>query len=234
MIEIPSNCPCCDSKLERVKDQLFCRSADCGEVATKKIVNFCKKMKVKGLAEQSIKKLGFTKVVQIYQVSENELTDILGKNGSKIYLEIQKSKSTTLADLIGSLSIPLVGRTTAKKIEGTSLTSFSYNKLPDKAKSNLIKWIDSDEWEDLTKITFNFLTPSCPDVEATKGLLVITGKFAGFTQATLKQHAEALGYAVASSVTRKTTLLLADKVGSSKYTKADALGIKIINTIEEL
>ena len=89
MIHIPTRCPSCDSELERVKDQLFCRNPLCGDTARKRVSNYCKKRKIKGLAEKSIEKMQFSSVTDIYTVTEEELTKVLGKNGSKIYTEIE-------------------------------------------------------------------------------------------------------------------------------------------------
>ena len=234
MIEIPSECPVCDSKLERIKDQLFCRNSDCGATAQKKILNYAKKRKILGLAEKSIEKLGLTKIVQIYELKEEELKSALGANGTKIYKEIQKSLTATLDELIGSLSIPLVGRTTAKKLKGTTIEDIDFKGLPDKARANFASWCCSTEFEELAEIPFIITQQAVQPIGTSNKVLVITGKFDGYTQATLKAYAEGLGYAVASSVTKKTTLLLADKPGSTKFKKATSIGINIISAVEEL
>ena len=140
MINIPSVCPSCSSTLERVKQQLFCRNASCGDRIAHQIESYCKKRKIKGLAGKSIEKLNLSGIPDIYHLTEEEYEDTLGKNGLKIYKEVRDSLTTTVADLVGSLSIPLVGRTTAKKITG-SFKWMDYSALPNKATENLRDFI---------------------------------------------------------------------------------------------
>lgn len=232
MINIPTECPCCDSRLKRIKDQLFCRNTECTTTNIKRIVNYCKKRKIKGLAEKSIEKLNLSSIVAIYSLDRETLIKALGKNGGKIYDEIQNSLNVTVSDLLGSLSIPLIGRTTAEKVEGGCLQELDYSGLPCKAKSNIEKWSTSPEAEALLKIPFKLIVPS---VDQTNGTVCITGSFKGYNRSSLKELAEMKGYKVTTGVTSKTTLLLADKPStSSKYKKAEELGINIIFNIEEL
>ena len=55
-IEIPVNCPVCDSKLELVQDQLFCRNSSCDAQVQGKLEHFAKTMKIKGLGPRTIDK----------------------------------------------------------------------------------------------------------------------------------------------------------------------------------
>lgn len=234
MIDIPQSCPCCASKLVRVKDQLFCRNAECGETATKRVVNYAKKRKIKGLAEKSIIKVNIKSVAEIYTIGQGLLEAALGKNGTKIHLEIEKSLKTTLSDLIGSLSIPLVGRTTAKKIVGNSLDDLDYSALPPKAKENFVRWRTSTEYIELLNLPFEFIEVIQP-VDTIKGSICITGSFKGYNRTSIKELAESKGWKVTTTVTKNTNLLLADKPSeTSKYKKAVELGINIIFKIEEI
>lgn len=235
MIKIPINCPCCGSTLERVTDQLFCRNQGCGATAQKRVLNYCAKRKIKGLAEKSIEKLNLTSVAAIYGLTEKELEDTLGKNGIKVFAEIQKSLTTTIPDLVGSLSIPLVGRTTAKKIKGSSLDDLDYGGLPPKAKENFTKWTRSTEYAQLLNLPFNIAEVIVNSVGIEKGNICITGSFKGYNRSSLKELAESKGWNVTTTVTKNTNTLLADKPSeTSKYKKAVELGINIIYTTEEL
>jgi len=233
-IEIPTECPCCKTKLSRITDQLFCTNISCPARATQKIANYCKKRKIKGLAEKSISKLNIDSIPDIYSLSEEELIYVLGKNGGKIYKQIQESLETTIVELLSSLSIPLIGLSTAKKITGNSLSNLNIAKLPPKARENLNKWLDGTEYLELQSVPFKFREMQEAVEVQDKGVMVITGSFEGHTRTTLKEIAESKGYRVASAVSKNTTVLLADKPSNtSKYNKAVELGIKIINNITE-
>ena len=53
----PTNCPSCDSELEFVNDQLFCKNDSCPSQWDKKVVNFASSLKIKGLGPAAVSKL---------------------------------------------------------------------------------------------------------------------------------------------------------------------------------
>ena len=228
MIEIPTHCPCCDSELERVNMQLFCRNTECGDRVIHQIESYCKKRKIKGLATKSIEKLELTGIADIYSLEEDYLVETLGKNGSKIYAEIQHSLNTSLANLLGSLSIPLIGQTTASKITGISIRDLDYSKLPEKASANFEKFLSTNLYKELCEIPF-----SLEIVESVKsGIKVcLSGRFSK-PKALIKAELEQQGYMVTENLTKDVEILfVADKsITSTKTKKATQLNI----IIEEL
>ena len=56
-IIIPTHCPACNSELDTVKDQLFCRNPNCPAQSSKKVEHFAKTLKIKGLGAVTIEKL---------------------------------------------------------------------------------------------------------------------------------------------------------------------------------
>ena len=56
-IIIPTHCPACNSVLDIVNDQLFCRNPDCPAKSSKRIEHFAKTLKIKGLGKATIEKL---------------------------------------------------------------------------------------------------------------------------------------------------------------------------------
>ena len=77
-----------------------------------------------------------------------------------------------------------------------------------------------------------------PTVEQTlQGLtVVVTGAVPGYTRDTAQEAIEARGGKAAGSVSRKTSVLVAGESSGSKYTKAESLGVPILDAdrFEEL
>jgi len=114
----PTNCPACNSVLEFVNDQLFCKNNECPAQSFKKIEHFAKTLKIKGLGPASIAKLGLEDYHDIYSLSQEEISLLLDseKLGTKLHAEIQKSKSVDLITLLPAFSIPLIGTSASNKL----------------------------------------------------------------------------------------------------------------------
>ena len=84
----------------------------------KKIEHFAKTLKIKGLGPATISKLGLEDFHDIYSLSEEEISSLLDseKMGTKLHLEIQKSKSTDLITLLPAFSISLIGTSASNKL----------------------------------------------------------------------------------------------------------------------
>lgn len=241
MIQIPTTCPTCNSNLEMVNEQLFCRNKECSAQTLKKIQHYCKVMKIKGMGEKTLEKLDFEKVHDLYDFSVHYYVDALGDTmGNKLFKEVQQSKTIPLNVGLAAFSIPLIGETASKKlgtvcktIDDISKESCKQAGLGEKATANLLEWIDSQEYVGLPiNLTFEEQTAS----ETSKNISVcITGKLLNFkNRSDAAKYLESLGFTITDSVT-KTTNILIDEEGkaSSKREKAEKLNIPII-TIEEL
>ncbi len=223
-----------------VNDQLFCNNKQCPAQTLKKVQHFAKTLKIKGLGEKTIEKLGMESVLDIYGFSKYYYIDVLGeKVGTKIFQEVEDSKNSSLAEVLEAFSIPLVGGTVAKKVasvvEHISEISEQTCKLAglgQKATANLLLWLATD----LDYVHLPFTYESKKDTVVPTGKTVcITGKLVNYkSRETAKSYLESLGYVVVDSVTSKTNILI-DEEGksSSKREKAEKLNIPIL-TIQEL
>jgi NAD-dependent DNA ligase len=244
-IEAPENCPECQSVLELVKDQLFCRNNACTAKVNKQIEHYGKIMKIRGLGPKTVEKLDLESISDLYALTEKDLSPYLGeKMASKLYKEINGSKSTDLATFISAFSISLIGNTAgtklAKVVSSMDEINFKACKkagLGDIASANLLDWIATD-WEDeyqflpvkIVKTTIQRASPSL-------GISVaLTGKLEGYTRTKLKAELEALGFDIKSAVSSKTNFVLAgaNKNPSSTEVKAEKLGIPIAYSVDEL
>ena len=233
-IEIPTTCPSCNSTLDRVNDQIFCRNTECAGVNSKKVLGFIKVMKIKGLGEKTVEKLDITDIHDIYTLDRDTCVDIIGeKLTDKILAEIDKSKISTVSMFLSSFSISLIGATAANKIKTRNIQDLSYDLLRkyglgEKAAMNLSEWVIN------TYPYYEDLPISFKEVEEVQKLddkysVCITGKIPGYTKATISAELADLGVKVVNSVTKTTTHLICDETkGSAKEKKADSLNIPIV------
>jgi DNA ligase (NAD+) len=242
-IEIPTTCPSCDSVLEKVNSQLFCRNTECPAQSTKKVEAFVKKMRIKGLGPARISTLDFVKPLEIYETNLETYINILGeKVGQKIYDEVDNSTLTTFATFISALSIPLIGDTASKKIAAEGFASVLdildkeyVDNIGPKAQENLFNYIQYNQ-EELVKLenwfTFGLVAPK---VVQDQGNVCITGKLNDFSNRTkAKEFLEDHGYTVTTTISGKTDYLVCeDSSNSSKSKKAESLGVPIV-TIADL
>lgn len=241
-IEIPTNCPSCDSVLEKVNSQLFCRNKDCPAQSTKKVEAFVKKMRIKGLGPASISKLGFVHPIEIYESPLDTYVEVLGeKIGQKVFDEVENSRTTTFATFLSALSIPLIGDTASKKIASNGGDNINnlYNEkylgylgLGPTAIRNLFNHL-RDNLDDLEQLESYFTFKQPKKVEH-KGNVCITGKLKDFSNRTkAKEYLEEHGYTVTTTVSGKTNYLVCeDGSTSSKSKKAESSGIPIVTIVD--
>ena len=243
-INEPTSCPTCDSMLELVKDQLFCRNNECEAKSSKLIEHFAKTLKIKGLGPKTIEKLPLNSISDIYSISKEEISSGIGeKLGEKLFQQIEKSKSVDARTLLPAFSISLIGNTASKRlfskisnIKDITPTSVVSAGLGPKSCANLLNWYHSEFKDNLEYLPFSFRADVQEQTAESIGKSVcITGKLNDFKNRTLaKEYLEPLGFTVTSSVTKKTDYLV-DEEGrkSSKSTVAENYGIPIL-TIKEI
>lgn len=231
-VEIPTNCPSCNSTLERVNDQLFCRNPSCGAVSAKKIIHFAKTMKIKGLGVRTLEKLEIGDINDLYNLDKDFVSSKIGeKTADKVLAEIEKSKKVPVSQFLASFSIPLIGQTASKKILTNKIEDITYESargygLGDKAATNLINWIE-EEYHNYYELPIELTIPE-PEQDS-KYTVCITGTIPGYTRATINNALSDLNVRVSSTVTAKTTHLICNKrKGSSKEVKAEEMGIPIM------
>ena len=244
-ITIPTHCPCCDYPLELVRDQLFCRNQACSAQLDQKVEHFCKTLGIKGMGPKAIEKLQLADITEIYYMDVDQVTEALGSErvASKLLAEIDKSRSADLQQVLPAFSIPLFGNTAAAKLCSViqSIDDITFEKckeagLGDKVSQNLISWLETDFQEIREFMPFSWKVSrqvQTPSADAKS--VCITGKLQSFkTKAEAYAALTAAGFRPVESVTKTTSYLVdEDNKGSSKRTKADQLGIEIIQNLNQ-
>ena len=247
-IEIPTNCPSCGSVLELVNEQLFCRNDYCEAKNDKKLENFVSKLKIKGLGPATMKRLKVEDIVELYELERHEIIMRLDseKIGSKVYEELEKSKSVDLQTLIPAFSIPLIGRSVSEKICRTVSNIRDINELTcseagigPKATENLLAWLGKEFYPNhyLDLLPFDFTSSySAVEVKEVKGTVCISGKLKTYaSKAHAQQVLENYGFIVKSSLTKDCTHLINESgIESAKTKTARDRGVEIITNMKLL
>lgn len=242
-IKIPTECPCCNFKLELVKDQLFCRNKACEAQTLKRVEHFCKTLGIKGMGAKTIEKLELNDITEIFYLDKEEVAVQLNseKIAEKLIEEIDKSRNAPLNLVLASFSIPLMGSTASDKlckvissIEDINLDSCKKAGLGDKVTYNLLNWLETEFAEIKKFLPFSFRNETSVIDNTNKHSVCITGKLSSF-----KTKAEAYkiliehGFIISESVNKSVSYLVDEEDNnSSKRKKADQLGIKIITNLE--
>lgn len=232
-IEIPSTCPECAGNVELINDQLYCINPNCSAKNIKSLLNFIKTMKIMGLGEKTVEKLKIYSIFDIYSLEKESIISIMGeKIGNKLYLEITKSKHTTIQKFVSALGIPLIGKTAAEKIQSKVSSVDEITKdtckqagLGPKATENIIQWKD-ENWTEYSSLPFIFENTE----PVSSGLLVcISGKVPGYTKAKIKEMLLDYNVSVKDSVTKDIDYLVTNESGTTKVKKAEQYNINIIS-----
>jgi DNA ligase (NAD+) len=121
-IKVPDVCPVCGAKTEikGVKsDFLFCTAGENCPGATKKYLeHFVKALEIEELGPKTIDELYDSGLIKspmdFYRLTKEALVAVKGRNGEKIYENLQASRTTTFEKFLYSLSIDGLGRTNSK------------------------------------------------------------------------------------------------------------------------
>ncbi|MCI5911306.1 MAG: NAD-dependent DNA ligase LigA [Oscillospiraceae bacterium] len=258
VFKIPDRCPICNSKVsfEENGKAAYCTNTFCPSQIEQSIIHFVSKnaMDITGLGNQIVKKLlgnGLIKSsADIYDLSKEqilELENFKEKSADNLIRAIEKSKSKNLNNLIFALGIRNVGFQTAgllaKKFK--TLDNFiladeesivSIDGIGDVIAKNICNtkkdnhFLDNIEKLKNAGVNTVFIESSASgDGKLNGKTVVITGTFSIGSREKISEMITAAGGKVSSSVSKKTDYLFAGEKAGSKLSKAESLGIKIIN-----
>lgn len=242
-INVPTHCPECNSLLERIQDQIFCRNESCPAQLYKRVEHFTKTLGIKGFGPKTVEKLALDSIAEIYYLEFDDVAVALGSErmAEKLLSEIELSRKSSLDKVIAAFSIPLIGQTLSGRlcqvvehIDDITPETCKQAGLGDKATANLIAWLQTEFQEVREFLPFDFRASGKTAVSADNGKSIcITGKLTSFkTKAEATTALQNAGYKVVDSVTKNTDMLVdeGDK-GSEKRKKAESLGIPIITNL---
>ena len=256
-VEKPTVCPACGSALVENGAHLFCPNRLCTPRIVAMLDHYASKnaMNIDGFSESTaqvlVERKNMVKFSDLYRLTADDLAELDGFKDKKItnlLTAIEKSKTPTMDAFIYAIGIGGVGRVAAKdlaarfktmdNLKGATLDDLlSLENVGDiTAKAILDYFQDEDNLAELTALTEVGVTPVWSD-EKKEGIfsgqsVVLTGTLSSFKRSEAQKLIEERGGVCQSSVTAKTTLVLAGEEAGSKLAKAQKLGIKIIDEAE--
>ncbi len=259
--EMPKICPCCSAPLVEVEGEvaLYCPNKNgCSAQIKGRIEYFVSKnaMDIDGLGESIISQLVERKMVHtyadLYKLTYEQLLEldlIAEKSAQNLLDAINNSKNTKLPKFINALGIRLVGKESAdilaqnfKDIEALKAASIedlsAIDGIGEKMAKSIYDYFHNEQnLETLDEVLKLGLvlenTYKKEENLKLKGLsFVLTGTLEEFSRDKAQEILKSLGAKTPNSVSKNTDFVVAGANAGSKLTKAQNLGIKILNEQE--
>lgn len=256
----PEYCPACGEKLISRGAHLFCMNRkSCRPQAVARLAHFASRdaMDIEGFSEKNAElfydKLGVRDPADLYDLDREKLIDLDGFKDKKtdgLLEELEKSKHCMLDAFLYAIGIPNIGRKTARDLAGTfgtlervenasceELTAisdvgavvaqsvvefFSFDENLQMIERLLQKGVQPQSVETSTEGPFSGMT------------IVVTGTLPTLKRNEAEDLIRACGGKAAGSVSKKTAFVVAGEAAGSKLTKAQAMGIEVIDEEELL
>ena len=257
-IKLPTHCPACGSEVVLLDDEVIARcngGLACQAQRKESIRHFASRlaMDIEGLGDKIVNQLVDESLIQtpadLYQLKESDLLVLermAPKSANNLLKALAKSKVTTLPRFIYSLGIQEVGESTARSLavffgDLESLMAADLDRLqkvPDVGPI-VAKKIARFFYQEVNKGVISALLESGfewqedksdVDADALSGsTYVLTGSLSQLSRNEAKAKLQALGAKVSGSVSKNTSVVVAGDSAGSKLTKAQDLGISVID-----
>ena len=255
-LDIPTNCPSCDSDLLHFEDEvaLRCINPRCPAQIMEGLIHFASRdaMNITGLGPSVVEKLFAANLVKdvadIYRLQEEDfllLEGVKEKSAGKLYHAIQTSKENSAEKLLFGLGIRHVGSKASQlllqhfhSIENLAQADpeevASIESLGGVIAKSLQTYFATEGSEILLRelteagVNLDYKGQTVVADAALSGLtVVLTGKLERLKRSEAKSKLESLGAKVTGSVSKKTNLVVAGVDAGSKLQKAQELGIEV-------
>ena len=258
-VQAPLACPECESEVVQIEDEAVIRCSGglyCPAQRKGAIKHFASRtaMDIEGLGDKLVDQLVnenlISNVKDLYHLQKNQIVSLehMGeKSSEKLLKAIEESKNTSFSRFIYALGIREVGEATANAlaehyqdldllmqadvenlqevpdigpIVAENITTF-FNQIHNREVINELLNVGVNwEKQPVSKLRNNRLEGST---------YVLTGSLENFSRTKAASLLKSLGAKVTSSVSKKTTAVIAGVNPGSKLSKADSLGVKILS-----
>lgn len=258
---MPSHCPSCGAPVSREQDEaaLRCVNPECPAQALRNLIHFASRaaMDIEGLgqavAAQLVEKGYVQSAADLYTLSFEQLLTLdkfKEKSAQNLLDAIEASKKNNLDKLLFGLGIRNIGAKAAAQLAQRfksmqALRQASQEELEEidgfggVMVQSVLDFFAKDGTKDLlTRLEeagVNMLYEGEEKGDRLAGMtFVVTGTLAGMSRTQAEEMITQNGGKASSSVSKKTSYVLAGEAAGSKLTKAQALGIPVINEEEFL
>ena len=256
----PDHCPACGSPLVERGAHLFCMNRQsCKPQAVARISHFaCRDaMDIEGFSEKTAVQLydqmNVKDPADLYHLTMDDVLALDGfkqKKAANLMAALEKSKDCTLDAFLFAVGIPNVGRKTARDLANafgtldkvTAATQEELVVLPDIGDIVAQSVVEFFSFEENLQMIQRLLAAGVKPREAagkaegvfTGMSIVITGTLPTLGRKDAEELIRQNGGTAASSVSKKTAFVVAGEAAGSKLTKAQSLGIEVIDEAEFL
>ena len=254
----PAVCPACGAPVAEVGANLFCTNRHCPPRIVQKLTHYCSKnaADVEGMSEATLtllhEKRGVSDFSDLYTLTRESFAGLEGFKEKKItnlLSAIDASRRIPLERFLYAIGIEGIGRVAARdlaafgSVEAVAALTFeqliALENIGDVTANSILSYFaDEENRAELARLRALGVQPVVRQ-KVTGGAfagenVVLTGGLASMSRPEAQKRIEALGGTALSSVSRKTTLVVAGTDAGSKLEKARALGIRIIGEEEFL
>lgn len=255
-LDIPTNCPSCNSDLLHFEDEvaLRCINPRCPAQIMEGLIHFASRdaMNITGLGPSIVEKLFAANLVKdvadIYRLQEEDfllLEGIKEKSAAKLYQAIQASKENSAEKLLFGLGIRHVGNKASQLllqhfhsienlVQADPEEVASIESLGGVIAKSLQTYFATEGSEILLRelkeagVNLDYKGQTVVADAALSGLtVVLTGKLERLKRSEAKSKLESLGAKVTGNVSKKTDLVVAGADAGSKLQKAQELAIEV-------
>lgn len=255
--EIPKYCPVCSELLEKSEDEvaLRCTNSECDAQIYRAIVHFVSRecMDIDGMGDAAIDTLiskNYIKDVgDIYYLKYDEVKSLdryADKSAKNLLAAIEKSKNNELDRLLFGLGMRHIGKK-ASKILATSFDDIyqiqkaSYDKILEledfgpKMAESVVEFMNKSKTNVILKklqeagVNLKGIKKELKSNKLEGMLIAITGSFNGVSRNDIVKIIEDNSGKSSSTVSKKTSFLIAGDNAGSKLEKAEKNGVRVIS-----
>ncbi|MBT8141889.1 MAG: NAD-dependent DNA ligase LigA [Gammaproteobacteria bacterium] len=257
-VQLPARCPVCDSAVERNESEAVARCTGgfaCGAQRKEAMKHFAsrKAMDIDGLGDKLCEQLLDAELIRdpsdLYDLSAAEVADLerMGqKSADNLIAGLEASKKTSLARFLYALGIREVGEATAASLaahfgdieplkQATLEALINISDIGPIMAGHIHAYFQRPENLDLVQrlieagVHWETAAPTVTSDALNGQVFVITGTLSNMSRDEAKAALQALGAKVTGSVSKKTDYLVAGEKSGSKLSKAESLGVKILD-----
>ncbi|MBQ2237151.1 MAG: NAD-dependent DNA ligase LigA [Clostridia bacterium] len=257
--QMPTVCPSCNSPVFREEGEavIRCTNAECPAQALRHLIHFTSRdaMDIEGLGpavlEQLVDARIISKIDDIYSIQAQQISALerLGeKSAENLINAINKSKENDLSKLIFAFGIRHIGSKAAKLISehfgdidavmNASIEDFEaiegFGGILAESAAEFFSLEESKNMIERLK-NYGLNMKSLKEIQDDRfqgRTFVLTGTLPTYSRKEASDIIEKFGGKVSSSVSKKTSFVLAGEEAGSKLDKANTLGVPVIDEIQ--